>query len=99
MNNVVKCCVNLPNIIAEERNGDGRMSTTNIVSVDPNATVSPIRVLKAPADSFEEAELYRLTTDRVEDGRDHMMMCNSFADTIWERVGNGELDNFILAKD
>lgn len=86
-------------MIIEERNGDGSMDTTDIVSVDPNATVTPKRVLRAPEDSYEEAESCRLTTDRVNDARDHKLLCNALEDAIRKKVENGELHDLSSESD
>lgn len=74
-------------MISKERGRDGSMAITKEVSVDPKGPVTPIMVLRASKDSYKEAELHRLTTDRVKDFRDHKISCNALADEIWEGMG------------
>lgn len=95
MRNIVKCCVILHKAIIEKRDRDGFLGTKNIVSVDLNTEVTPIRVIKTLSDPFEEAEIHRQSTDRVADRMDHEMFTNALADDIWEKFDNSEMNDFI----
>lgn len=75
------------------------MGTKNIVSVEPNAEVTPLRVLSVLADDYEGAEVHRESTDKVENKSDHGILTIALADAIWERYVNWEVVGFISGSE
>lgn len=94
MHHVVKCCTIPHNMIVKTRDKNGTMGIKNIVSVDHLAEVTLIRMIVNPFGHYEQAELQRQTADLVEDKRDYEMLKNPLAESIWERYGNGERNDF-----
>lgn len=65
MNHVVKCCAIPCKMIIEERYNNNQMSTKNMVGIDPNAAVTPIRVLLSIEDNYEASDIYQDTGDKL----------------------------------
>lgn len=62
-----KVLCNSYNTITKERDSNGSMSTKDNVSVNPNTGITSIRVLKTSTGPFENADMRKQSTDRVED--------------------------------
>lgn len=62
MNEVIRACAILQNMITEVRDSDGRMGLQNIVSIKLGAQVALIRTLHVSSDPFDAAEFYKEQT-------------------------------------
>ncbi len=89
MNDVVKACVIMHNMIVEERYvpGEEGFGTKNICTVDPNAALIPLRVLQRPQTEVEAQYRWRLNADLVENHADHVMLQNALQDDMWAKFG------------
>lgn len=87
MNDVVKCCSIMHNMLIEETDKYGNIGTKCIVSVDPSSENVPVRTQVAPDDVYDAAESYRITADSISDCLDHNMFPDALTNAIWKRHG------------
>lgn len=90
MDHVLKCFFILHNVIIKQRFKVYQTDTKNIVSVDPNAAVTPVRTVSSPTDDHEASDSYQETAALVQDGRNHVILTNTWAECdlgqIWTRI-------------
>lgn len=82
MNDIVKCCVILHNIIKEERCKNENMGTKCVVSVDPCSEIVPVRTQATPDDFYDADEFNRKTADSISNCRDHNVLREALADVM-----------------
>lgn len=95
MDFVVRTCAILHNMIVKERDRDGNMGTNNIVNIDPEAEVTPLRTNTAPSATYEAAELFRQHADGIGKKGDNEMLNNALVYAIWEGYGKGSSDEVL----
>lgn len=87
MGDVVRACAILHNMIIEYRDMDMNMGTKNIVSIDPDAELVPVRTTVIPSNCYAHADYLRVHADLIKDERDHEMLQSALADKMWDRYG------------
>lgn len=73
MDQVVKACAIMLNMLVKCREADGAMGTKSIVSLDPNVEMIPFRTKAQLLNDYDAADYIREPADSISGGNDHAL--------------------------